>query len=84
MERYQSEGRYRPVSADDPMYAGMIAMLEAVTLEIGSSRAKFKLAQNRTAEVRVRIIDQLRSRGRLTDDRAADALQWALDRDQSK
>ncbi|GMQ76224.1 MAG: hypothetical protein BMS9Abin01_1491 [Gammaproteobacteria bacterium] len=81
MERYQSEGGYRPVSAADPLYKGMVAMLEAVTLEIGASRAKFKLAQNRTAEERTRIIGQLRSRGRLTDDRAADALQWTLDRD---
>jgi predicted FMN-binding regulatory protein PaiB len=81
MERYQPDGGYRPVSAADPLYEGMVAMLEVVTLEVVARRAKFKLAQNRTTEVRTHIIDQLRSRGRLSDDRAADALQWALDRD---
>lgn len=79
MERYQPEGGYRPVSTTDPMYEGMVAMLEAVTLEVVARRAKFKLAQNRTAEARARIIDELRSRGGPTDGRAADALQWTLD-----
>lgn len=83
MVRYQSEGGYRKVSATDSMYKKMIARLEAVTLEINATRAKFKLAQNRTTEVRTRIIGKLRARGQLTDNRAADALQWTLDREVS-
>jgi predicted FMN-binding regulatory protein PaiB len=81
MERYQPEGGYRPIAAPDPMYEGMIGMLEKVSLEIGTRRAKFKLAQNRTSAVRTRIIGELRSRGRTTDDRAADGLEWTLNRD---
>jgi len=81
MERYQPEGGYRPIAAPDPMYEGMIGMLEKVSLEIGKRRAKFKLAQNRATAVRTRIIGELRSRGRTTDDRAADRLEWTLDRD---
>ncbi len=56
MERYQPEGGYRPIAASDPMYEGMIGMLEKVSLEIGKRR-------------------------RTTDDRAADGLEWTLDRD---
>lgn len=81
MERYQPEGSYRPITAADPMYKGMIGMLVKVSLEIGARRAKFKLAQNRTTAVRTRVIRELRSRGRPTDGRAADGLEWTLDRD---
>jgi hypothetical protein len=38
MERYQPEGGYRPIAASDPMYEGMIGMLEKVSLEIGKRR----------------------------------------------
>lgn len=81
MERYQPEGGYRPVGAADPMYAGMIGLLEAVTLSVEARRAKFKLAQNRTPEVRSRLIEHLRERGRPGDARAADALAWTLERE---
>jgi predicted FMN-binding regulatory protein PaiB len=81
LERYQPEGRYRPVEASDPMYRGMIGMLVAVRLEVSRRRAKFKLAQNRTPELRAKVVRELRARGRLSDDRAADAIQWTLDRE---
>ena len=79
MERYQPEGSYKPITAADPMYKGMIGMLHAVKLELGSCRAKFKLGQNRSPEKRLDIIRELRARGRHSDDRAADAVQWTLD-----
>ncbi len=79
LQRYQPEGRYRPVEASDPMYRGMIGMLVAVRLAVSRRRAKFKLAQNRTPELRAKVVRELRARGRLCDDRAADALQWAID-----
>ncbi len=81
LQRYQPEGRYRPVEASDPMYRGMIGMLVAVRLAVSRRRAKFKLAQNRTPELRAKVVRELRARGRLCDDRAADAIQWTIDRE---
>jgi predicted FMN-binding regulatory protein PaiB len=40
---------------------------------------KFKLAQNRSPEVRAGIVGELRKRGRRNDDRAAEAVQWTID-----
>jgi predicted FMN-binding regulatory protein PaiB len=44
-------------------------------------RAKFKLGQNRSPSVRAKLVGELRARGRRNDARAADALQWTLDRE---
>ena len=79
LARYQPEGGFRPVTPDDPLYRGAIALIAAVRLEIRRRRVKFKLGQNRTPEIRAKIIDHLR--GRPNDARAADALQWTIDRE---
>ena len=79
LARYQPEGGFRAVAPDDPIYRGAIAHIAAVRLEITSHRAKFKLAQNRTPQVRANLVRELRKRGRRNDDRAADALQWTID-----
>ena len=78
MARYQPEGRFRRVSADDPMYKGALHHIAAVTLAVERTRVKFKLAQNRTPEQRRAIIAELRKRQRPTDARAADALESTL------
>jgi len=74
MARYQPEGRFRPVSPDDPMYKGALHHIAAVTLDVQRTRVKFKLAQNRTPEQRRAIAEALRARNRPSDPRAADAL----------
>ena len=79
LARYQPEGGFRPVDPGDPLYRGAMAQLAAVSLEIIRSRAKFKLGQNRPAEARRRVIAELRKRGRPSDGRAAEALQWTID-----
>ncbi len=81
MARYQPEGGFRAVTAEDPMYRGAIAHIAAVRLEIRSRRAKFKLGQNRPPDVRARIIEQFRKRGRPNDARAAAALAWTLEQE---
>jgi len=81
LARYQPEGGYRPVTPDDPLYRGAISHIAAVRLAIRATRAKFKLAQNRPVEVRARIVNELRQRGRLDDLRAAAAVQWTIDRE---
>ena len=79
LARYQPEGGFRPVAPGDPIYRGALRAIAAVKLEITSRRAKFKLAQNRSPQVRANLVRELRRRGRRNDDRAADALQWTLD-----
>jgi uncharacterized protein len=80
MARYQPEGGFRPVTPDDALYRGAIAHIAAVRLTIRGRRAKFKLAQNRSPEARMRIVAALRQRGRPSDGRAAEALEWTLGR----
>ena len=81
LARYQPEGGFRPLTADDPLYRGAISHIAAVRLDIRARRAKFKLGQNRPVEVRARIVNELRRRGRPNDARAAEALQWTIDRE---
>ena len=77
--RYQPEGGFRPVTPDDPLYRGAIAHIAAVRLDVRARRPKFKLAQNRPLDTRAKIVEELRKRGRPNDRRAADALQWTID-----
>ncbi len=78
MARYQPEGGYRPIDPNDRMYTAMIAKLVALTLDVGTVRAKFKLAQNRTEQQRSSVAQHLRTRGRILDDRAAAAIESTL------
>jgi len=79
LARYQSEGGFRPVTPEHALYRGAIAHIAAIRLEIKGRRRKFKLGQNRSVEVRAKIVEELRKRGRPNDGRAADALQWTID-----
>jgi predicted FMN-binding regulatory protein PaiB len=76
--RYQPEGGFRPVTVDDPLYRGAIAHIAAVRLAVTARRAKFKLGQNRPPDVRGKIVEELRKRGRPNDGQAADALAWTI------
>ena len=66
------------------MYNGSLNSIEALNLTIRECKVKWKLAQNRDRETRVKLIQYLRERGQPTDLRAADTLQWTLDHDASK
>ncbi|MBI1816181.1 MAG: FMN-binding negative transcriptional regulator [Deltaproteobacteria bacterium] len=81
LARYQPEGGFRTLTPDDPLYRGAIAHIVAVRLDIKDRRVKFKLGQNRSVEVRTRIVAELRQRGRPNDASAADALQWTIDQE---
>src|SRR5262249_45449463 len=78
MARYQPEGRFRAVSAEDPMYKGALHHIAALQLTVERTRVKFKLAQNRTPDSRRAIIAELRKRRRPADARAASALEDTL------
>lgn len=83
LARYQPEGGYREVTADEVIYRGALNHIRAVSLRIVARKAKFKLAQNRRVDQRANVIAALRRRGRPNDARAAEALQWTIDRAQS-
>ena len=78
MARYQPEGGFRAIRPDDPLYGGALRQLTAVRLAVEGVRTKFKLAQNRPAETRRKIVQLLRERGRPNDARAAEALESTL------
>ena len=81
LARYQPEGGFRPVAADDPLYRGAIGVIAAVRLDVTGLRVKFKLGQNRPAAARARVVEELRRRGRPNDARAAAAVAWTIDRE---
>ena len=72
---------FRPVAPGDPLYRGAIAHIAAVRLEITGLRAKYKLAQNRSPEVRARPRAGAAQAGTPQRRRAADALQATIDRE---
>lgn len=84
MTHYQPEGGHHPVSADRAMYRGPFGEIAALTLTVRARKVKWKLAQNRDRKTREKVIAALRQRARPGDAGAADALQWALDREPPK
>jgi predicted FMN-binding regulatory protein PaiB len=84
MQHYQPDGGYEALNAQHAMYQGSLNMIAAMTLTIRECKVKWKLAQNRDRETRLKIIQQLRDRGQATDLRAAEALHWTLDHEAAK
>jgi predicted FMN-binding regulatory protein PaiB len=84
MAQYQPGGGHTPVTTDHAMYRGPFKEIRALTLTIRARKVKWKLAQNRTREQREKLITELRARGRPTDPRAAEALQWTLDHESTR
>jgi len=84
MQHYQPDGGYEALSAQHAMYHGSLNTIAAITLTVRECKVKWKLAQNRDRETRVKIIQHLRDRSQDTDRRTADALQWTLDHEASK
>ncbi|MFN8641037.1 MAG: FMN-binding negative transcriptional regulator [Candidatus Binatia bacterium] len=80
LARYQPEGGFRPVAADDPLYRGAVNVIAAVRLAVTGLQVKFKLGQNRPPAARARVVAELRRRGRHNDARAAAAVAWTIDR----
>jgi uncharacterized protein len=78
LARYQPEGGYVDVDANDAMYAGMLRRLTVIRLSVERTRTKFKLGQQRPESMRQRIIAELRQRNRHADAMAADAVSHTL------
>jgi uncharacterized protein len=67
MEKYQPEGRYRRLSAEDEMYKKVLRMTGAFALIPETMTGKFKFAQQKSEEDRRRIAAKLRERGTPSD-----------------
>jgi transcriptional regulator len=84
MQHYQPDGGHTAVTPEHAMYRGAFREIRALTLTVRARKVKWKLAQNRSRELREKVIRELRARGRATDATAADALQWSLNHESSK
>ncbi len=84
MQHYQPDGGHASVTTEHAMYRGAFKEIRALTLTVRARKVKWKLGQNRKPEQLMKVIGELRQRGRPTDAAAADALQWSMDRDAAK
>jgi uncharacterized protein len=74
MDKYQSEGRYRKVTPDDPLYTKVLAATGIFSLRVEEMAGKFKVAQNKTEEDRKKIALWLLARGLPADRIIAEAI----------
>src|SRR5262249_16385942 len=63
MRKYQPEGGHVPIDAAPPLYRKAIAGIMVLRVSLERLDGKAKIAQNRTAEERVRLMEQLWARG---------------------
>ncbi len=75
MDHFQPEGGFDALDHAAPVYARLYKMLVLVALTPVSSRTKWKVGQNRPADLRQRVVEQLKARGRDGDLRAAAEVQ---------
>jgi uncharacterized protein len=62
MEKYQPEGRFTPLSADDPLYARALRTVGAFRIDVESWTGKVRFGVNETEDVRRTLIARLRER----------------------
>lgn len=77
MERYQPEGRHRPITAGDPLYAGAVKGILILGVSLATLDGKSKLAQNRSPEEVSLLLEHLWRRGAPGDARAVDLVRAA-------
>lgn len=72
MRRFQPEGGYTPITADDPLYARAVASIGILEVAELVVEGKASFAQNRPAEARGPMLEALWRRGRAADLAAID------------
>lgn len=72
MEKYQPEGGYAPITADDPRYRGQVRGVEIIKMSLETVDGKAKLGQNRAPAEIGRVLEFLWRRGEPGDPRAVD------------
>jgi GNAT superfamily N-acetyltransferase/nitroimidazol reductase NimA-like FMN-containing flavoprotein (pyridoxamine 5'-phosphate oxidase superfamily) len=63
MTRFQAEGGYRPITVDDPMYRAAVANIAIVRIAARSASSKASLMQDKSPEVRAKVLAALWRRG---------------------
>lgn len=77
MKKYQPEGGYVPIEASNPLYTKAIAGILVLQIPLERLDGKAKLAQNRSPEDRIRLMEQLWARGLPGDAAAIEQLRAA-------
>jgi nitroimidazol reductase NimA-like FMN-containing flavoprotein (pyridoxamine 5'-phosphate oxidase superfamily)/ribosomal protein S18 acetylase RimI-like enzyme len=77
MEKLQPEGGHVPITAEHPLYRKAVAGLWIARIRLDAVDGKAKLAQNRTAEERIRLLELLWRRGEAGDPRAVELVRAA-------
>lgn len=77
MEKLQPEGGHQPITEDSPLYAPAVRGLLVAGVSLSELDGKAKLAQNRTAADRARVLEQLWRRGSPGDLRAIELIRAA-------
>ncbi len=75
MQRFQPEKGYAELSLENPQYRKSFEMLTLVELSIDSVKAKWKLGQNRSLEIRAQVIQKLRERNQGNDLRCVEEIE---------
>lgn len=77
MEKYQPEGGYVPITADDPRYRGAVRGIAVIRMTPEQIDGKAKLGQNRSADDLGKVLRFLWQRGEPGDPRAVDLVRAA-------
>jgi ribosomal protein S18 acetylase RimI-like enzyme len=77
MAKYQPEGRHVPIAADHPLYRRALDGVLVLRVALTRVDGKAKLAQNRGAEERARLLEGLWRRGEPGDVEALEAIRAA-------
>lgn len=67
MQKFQPEGGYIPMDAENPIYTKMIERTAIYVLKPSKTSLKVKVGQNRPKEIQQRILNNLRERGNTSD-----------------
>lgn len=67
MDRYQPEGGFQPLAADDPLYRKALAEVGVFRVAVTGWTGKVKLLQDKPAGLRRNIADRLAARGAAVD-----------------
>lgn len=77
MEKYQPEGKHKPITGSDPLYEKAVRGVLVLGVSLERLDGKAKLAQNRTPDEKRRLVEKLWQRGGEGDVRAIEAIRAA-------
>lgn len=78
MEKYQPEGGYRPIAADDPFYEKPLQKVAVFRIDPLEIDVKEKFGQNLTPKARLDLIEKLEARNQGPDQKTANEIRKTL------